>query len=72
MANNRMYLVYRPTNEGVYLGKRYGGVWFDAPLDLGEKLNSLFTHIGVDGNNDEFRLRYEADPFFGPPELTWK
>lgn len=31
MANNRMILVYRPTGQAVYLGKRLGDGWYDVP-----------------------------------------
>ena len=44
MANNRMYLQYRPTGELVYLGKRMSDGWYDVPTDLTQKLQLLFDH----------------------------
>lgn len=42
MANNRMFLVYRPTGDAVFLGKRMGRGWYGTPKDLPEKILELF------------------------------
>ena len=55
MANNRMYLLHRPTNQWVYLGKRMGGQWYDVQGDLPEKLTELFEST----NGDDFALVME-------------
>jgi hypothetical protein len=43
MANNRMFLVYRPTGDAVFLGKRMGFGWYGAPQDLEIRLSALFA-----------------------------
>jgi len=42
MANNRMYLVYRPTGDAVFLGKRMGWGWYGTPENLVEHIAALF------------------------------
>lgn len=59
MANNRMFLVYRPTGYAVPLGKRMGFGWYDAPEDLSEMMMDLFKHaedaaIELDASQDDF------------------
>lgn len=43
MANNRMFLVYRPTGDAVMLGKRMGWGWYDVPNDISERIVQLFA-----------------------------
>jgi hypothetical protein len=42
MANNRMYLVHKPTGHAVYLGKRFLGGYYDAPENLSKQVQKLF------------------------------
>ena len=42
MANNRMFLVYRPTGDAVFLGKRMGWGWYGTPKDVAESIAALF------------------------------
>lgn len=42
MENNRMYLVYKPSGKGVYLGKKAGTGWCDVPNNLSETITKLF------------------------------
>lgn len=42
MANNRMFLVYRPTGDAVYLGKRMWWGWYGTPEDLAQRIAELF------------------------------
>lgn len=45
MANNRMFLVYRPTGDCVLLGKRLATGWYTPSEDvksISEKLTELF------------------------------
>ena len=42
MANNRMFLVYRPTGDAVFLGKRLGRGWYGTREDLAERIAELF------------------------------
>lgn len=41
MANNRMFLTYRPTGESVCIGSRMGYGW-SAARELTEKIYTLF------------------------------
>ncbi len=41
MANNRMWLVYKPTGRAVLIGKRMGFGWYTQGMDA-EKFNAFF------------------------------
>lgn len=43
MANNRMYLVHRPSGKALFLGKRLTDGWYGVPEDLVERLKQLFA-----------------------------
>ena len=62
MANNRMFLCFRPTGDAVMLGKRYGYGWI-ANRNLGRQLQSLFSRIEQtlpeDASQDDFFLGME-------------
>jgi hypothetical protein len=58
MANNRMYLVHR-SGKGIYLGKRMADGWYDAPENLGMKLQALFDVTEFEDNTDDFMLVME-------------
>jgi hypothetical protein len=66
MANNRMFLVYRPTGDCVSLGKRIGFGWSnDNVRNIKEKINRLFELAelaAVDGNSsqDDFAIALES------------
>lgn len=60
MANNRMFLQYRPTGELVYLGKRMNEGWYDVPERLSESIVKLFERAEASaGNLDDFVLALE-------------
>lgn len=64
MANNRMFLVYRPTGDAVYLGKRLGSGWHDTPEDVAERIAELFqkaeqTASQSDFSRDDFAVALE-------------
>ena len=65
MANNRMYIVFKPTGDKVYLGKRMGWGWYDVPKNLPEKLEQLFqvaeTCLEDNFHQDDFAIGME-DP----------
>jgi len=45
MANNRMFLVYRPTGRAIHLGKRMGFGWYkDLPDHVPPLIEALFNH----------------------------
>lgn len=64
MANNRMYLVYRPTGDAVYLGKRMGWGWYGTPEDVAERIATLFEKAenaaGGDFSQDDFAIAMES------------
>jgi hypothetical protein len=61
MANNRLWLVHRPTGKGVQLGKRMGWGWYNAADN--ERLQRLFDYIedlgGPLAEQDDFCLCIE-------------
>jgi len=72
MANNRLYLVHRPTNASVYLGKRMAHGWYGAYPELGEKMAEFFEAAGDYLDQDDFVLALEDAS--GAPGATdrWK
>lgn len=67
MANNRMYLCYRPTGHVCFLGKRMGWGWYTAgQWDLNKKLAEFFDYIEdivpEDASQDDFCIVHEEDP----------
>lgn len=65
MANNRMFLVHRPSGNRVYLGKRMAVGWYDAPPDLGQKIAEMFNvveHLAPDGaGQDDFVIEMDDE-----------
>jgi hypothetical protein len=60
MANNRMYLVYKPTGRAVFLGKRMGQEWYGAPENLGALVETLFDlSAEEDVWSDSYELVFE-------------
>jgi len=59
MANNRMFLVYKPTGDAVCLGKRMADGWYDVPETLGAALQKLFNLVEHVGPLDAFALAME-------------
>ena len=60
MANNRMFLLHRPTGRAVYLGKRMLHGWYDAPPELTARMDRLFEDIGEDtAAQDDFQIVME-------------
>lgn len=61
MANNRMWLLHRPTGKAVFLAKRMGDGWYTKNDALG--LNEFFDHlqnVATDGwMGDDFVLAME-------------
>ena len=74
MANNRLWLIHRPSGASVYLGKRMGLGWYqDKPEQLAEKLEEFFKEAegGSDGHTqDDFILGLEDAS--GAPSATDK
>ena len=60
MANNRMFLIHRPTGIGVLLGKRMSRGWYFAPDS--NRLNEFYEHLSsdlVEEKQDDFILAME-------------
>lgn len=67
MANNRMYLVFWPTNTAVFVGKRMGFGWYGAPEDLAQRVERLFDHAKdntLGDNGDQWGVVLETDVGF--------
>ena len=47
MANNRIYLVHKPSGVGVYIGKHMGWEWYNGmdPTVLGTHINTFLAAI---------------------------
>lgn len=58
MANNRLWLVHRPSGQSVYLGKRMAVGWHDAPADLAQRVAAFFEKCSP-GDQDDFALAIE-------------
>jgi len=54
MANNRMFLVYRPTGDAVFLGKRMSWGWYGTPNDIVERIALLFEKAAEAAAKDGF------------------
>jgi hypothetical protein len=61
MANNRLWLVYRPTGKAVFLGKRMAVGWYFVPDDVGARIEALFAHLEEvqAGSQDDLMLAME-------------
>lgn len=63
MADSRMFLVYRPTGDAVYLGKRMAWGWYGVPDDVAERINELFAkaeQAACDFSQDDFAIAMES------------
>jgi len=62
MANNRMFLIHKPSKLGVGLGKRMGWGWYNAPekAELERFYEYLSNEIPYeDGSQDDFIIAME-------------
>jgi hypothetical protein len=50
-----MYLVYTPTGDRIFMGKRMGLGWYGTPEDLGARILELFEKAEVAAMNDPAR-----------------
>ena len=60
MANNRMFLIHKPSKLGIMLGKRMGYGWYNAPE--ADRLNDFYEYLAesVKGEQDNFVLAMES------------
>ena len=64
MANNRLWLLHRPTKKAVMIGKRMGHGWYLLhPKDIGETLCRFYDHIELKSFSemDDFQLIIEQN-----------
>ena len=56
MANNRMWLIHRPSKLGIKLGKRMAVGWYDAPEK--DEVERFFQYLedNSEGSQDDFIL----------------
>lgn len=58
MADNRMWLIHRPTQLGIMLGKRMMNGWYGPPTQ--DESQRFFDYINeVSGSGDDFVLAME-------------
>ena len=63
MANNRMFLVHRPTGIAVMLGKRYTGGWYVHTEDISSRVQKLFDVADEEdrtGLQDDYCIALES------------
>jgi len=59
MADNRMFLVHRPSGIGISLGKKYGLSWFRPPDP--ERMEEFYEVLKRLGGVDDLILLTETD-----------
>ena len=59
MANNRMFLVHRPSGIGVMIGKNFGREWDWDPDNKNMNLQGFYDRIYQEGDPDNFVLLRE-------------
>lgn len=59
MADNRMFLIHKPTRLGIMLGKRMAWGWYKAPQK--NEMEAFFDYLRDDpeGDQDDFILAME-------------
>lgn len=57
MANNRLFLMHKPTGLALYLGKRMGHEWYSNHDLPKETLNAFFDRCDIDP--DDFAVAME-------------
>lgn len=59
-----MFLVYRPTGDAVFLGKRMGWGWYGTPEDVAQRIAELFARAerasSGEVSQDDFALALES------------
>ncbi len=71
MANNRMWLIHKPSRLGIMLGKRFGSEWKYPPDQ--DRLQEFYDYLygEVEGSQDDFILAME-DCFNSSCFDNWK
>ena len=66
MANERMFLVYAPTGDAVYLGKRMSLGYYGTPEDVSKSIAALFEKAECLARDegfcqDDFIIAFESE-----------
>ena len=75
MANNRMYLMHRPSRKAVYLGKRMDFGWYSVPDDVKKRIERLFEmaeSVSDAGNQDDFCIALEDGDGASLADSKWQ
>ena len=59
MANNRMFLIHKPSKLGIMLGKRMGWGWYNAPDKSEVERFYEYLSQNSEGSQDDFVLAME-------------
>ena len=59
MANNRMFLIHKPSKLGIMLGKRMGWGWYNAPGTSEVERFYNYLENNPEGSQDDFILAME-------------
>lgn len=66
MADNRLWLIYKPTGVGLLIGKRLGEGWYCKGDDMSDALQEFYAHALDDypesGDQDDFVLWRQDQP----------
>lgn len=76
MANNRLWLVHRPTGFTAHLGKRMAWGWYTSDISAQVDLDAFYARCtealetGTEGSQDDFVLAIEDDQEGAPAATT--
>ena len=75
MANNRMFLMHRPSGLAVYLGKRMAWGWYGTPENIAENIKNLFD-VSIDetckpSDQDDFCIAMEDSSELMHVDADW-
>lgn len=70
MANNRVWLVHRPTGEAICLGKRMAYGWYNQTEMLGTKLAGFFARCEESQSRDQDDFVLAMEDASGAPCCT--
>ncbi len=66
MANNRMFIMHKPSGKKVYIGKRMSHGWHGVPDNIQEMITKLFEYVEYDfiEDGDSFVICLEDNSSF--------
>lgn len=60
MANNRLWLIHKPSKLGIMLGKRMAGEWYKAPENTDLERFYQYLYDQAEGDQDDLTLAMET------------